>query len=240
MSIYFDYLTKNGERFFPYTRVDGIFDVNGNPFTDWMATINIHNHDKRYASASHTHDTRYSLSSHSHEGYAKSGHTHNYAASSKAGGAANTALALDKPFSLNVTGCVSGSVSINGKDDVNLELGLNHIHEEYLKYKNSDIILGDYNNKNNILRLKSSDTSIVIKSLDDIHGGEILVTNADTDVCRLRAYKNVDGDNEVLLYMGENNTPIISIICDPANKTEPKVTINAHVTVNKLTDLSLI
>lgn len=139
---YFDYLTSNGERYFPYTRVDGIFDVNGNPFTDWIATMNIHNHDIRYAAASHTHDTRYSLLSHEHDGYAAEGHTHNYAGSSKAGGAANTALALDKAFTLNVSGIATGSVSILGNADVSLDLAMNHNHDEnYVKLDSNNTIV---------------------------------------------------------------------------------------------------
>ena len=138
---YFDYLTSNGERYYPYTRVNGVFNVDGSPLTDWMASMNIHNHDIRYAASSHTHDTRYALLSHTHEGYALAAHNHNYAASSIAGGAANTALALDKPFVINVIGAVLGSVSISGDSDVEMELALNHNHDDnYVKLDSNNVI----------------------------------------------------------------------------------------------------
>ena len=69
MEGYLDYLTNNGERYFPYVRVEGIIDVDGSPFSNWIAKMNIHNHDIRYASASHNHDARYALKSHQHTEY---------------------------------------------------------------------------------------------------------------------------------------------------------------------------
>lgn len=137
---YLDYLTNNGERYFPYTRVEGIINTDGNPFTNWMSEINIHNHDGRYAAITHSHDTRYSLKSHTHDTYALSDHTHEYAGSATAGGAANTALALDKAFTLTIEGSEVGSVDIKGDENVTLSLSVNHEHPQYIKNTGDNII----------------------------------------------------------------------------------------------------
>ena len=126
---YLDYLTNNGERYFPYTRVEGIINTDGTPFSNWIAEVNIHNHD-----------TRYSLIDHTHSNYALSSHTHLYAGSDSVGGAANTALSLDKAFTLNVTGSEVGSVDIKGDSNVTLSLTANHDHVEYIKNTGNNTI----------------------------------------------------------------------------------------------------
>lgn len=142
---YLDYLTNNGERYFPYTRVEGIINRDGNPFLDWMNRIDNHDHDDRYALLSHDHDSSYALISHNHDTvYSKLDHTHKYAGSSSAGGAANTALALDKAFTLTVKGSETGSVDIKGNEEVTLNLSVNHTHSDLLsKTENNTISASD-------------------------------------------------------------------------------------------------
>lgn len=88
-----------------------------------------------YAPADHTHD-EYALttevtalqdalankanSDHTHTGYAASSHTHNYAGSSSAGGAANSANKLAIARTISLTGDVTGSTSFDGSGNVSI------------------------------------------------------------------------------------------------------------------------
>lgn len=138
MEQYLDYLTNNGHIYYPYTRVEGIINSDGQPFSVWMSEVNTHNHDIRYASASHIHDNRYSLKTHTHEGFAASNHTHNYAGAESSGGPANSAKALAASFNINITGIGTGSASTNGSSDVTIDLTMNHNHDsDYLKLTGS-------------------------------------------------------------------------------------------------------
>lgn len=146
MEGYLDYLVNNGERYFPYTRVEGIIDIDGSPFSNWITKMNIHNHDIRYAASAHNHDTRYALKTHDHENYALSDHTHNYAGSNSPSGAALTALALDKEITLSVTGSSTGSVSFKGDKNISLNLKVNHNHDNlYIKQVGNNTITSDKN-----------------------------------------------------------------------------------------------
>lgn len=142
MEQYLDYLTNNGHIYYPYTRVEGIINADGQPFSVWMSEVNTHNHDIRYASASHVHDNRYSLKTHTHEGYAANNHTHNYAGSDSSGGAANSARALASSFNINITGIGTGSGSTDGTTNVDIELEMTHDHDDnYLKLEGGNKVI---------------------------------------------------------------------------------------------------
>lgn len=187
---YLDYLMNNGEIYFPYTRVEGIFDQYGNPFSDWIANMNTHNHDGKYSLIDHNHDTKYATKDHEHGNYSLLDHTHNYAGSNSVGGAAITALALNKEFTLNVTGSETGSVSIKGDSNVTLNLSVNHTHDIYLT-----------NNTNNIITAGDG----VDKPLSIVaDGGTAQIELYNTSSSDKSYIKFTDG----ALILGYNNIPL--------------------------------
>lgn len=178
MEGYLDYLTNNGERYFPYVRVEGIIDVDGSPFSNWIAKMNIHNHDIRYASASHNHDARYALKSHQHTEYADVNHVHPYAGSANAGGPATTALALTNPFTLKVTGACTGSASIKGNAEVSLNLTTNHNHDSsYVKKTGNNTITSTGSNPLKIFASGSGKSKIDFGVDGDVDSASIEYTS---------------------------------------------------------------
>ena len=57
-------------------------------------------------------------------------HTHNYAGSSSAGGAANTAVKLSTARTISLTGSVVGSGSFDGSGDLSISTTTNHTHDD--------------------------------------------------------------------------------------------------------------
>lgn len=60
-------------------------------------------------------------------GYAAASHTHNYAASSTPGGAANAAIKLSALRTINLTGAVTGSVAFDGSNNVTMNTSLGNM-----------------------------------------------------------------------------------------------------------------
>ena len=143
MEEYMDYLVNDGKRYYPYTRVEAVINSDGTKFTTWMANMNIHNHDAKYALINHNHDERYSLIDHNHDDvYSNKDHTHNYAGSTTVGGVANSALKLQNPVTVSLSGAVIGSFSFDGtKNSIDVSTAVNHNHDhEYVMLSGNSIM----------------------------------------------------------------------------------------------------
>lgn len=151
MAEYYDYASNNGDRYYLYTTVGAIINEDGTPFTNWMASMNIHNHDDRYALGGHNHDNDYSKLTHNHDTeYAKLTHTHLFAGAETEGGSALSAIKLDTTTNVVLDGAITGSFSFDGTNNsitVHTEVGHNHDREYITLNGNSDMVLDDESSK---------------------------------------------------------------------------------------------
>lgn len=77
-------------------------------------------------------------------------HTHNYAGSSSAGGAANTAVKLDTPRNISLgTGVTSTATEFDGSSDITIPV--TEVNEQYLKFNTTSGKLYTYDNDGNVV-----------------------------------------------------------------------------------------
>lgn len=260
MDVCFNYLRDDTDKiYFPYTRIDGILDIDNKPFTDWITMVNFHNHDDKYATISHSHDTVYSRLNHNHEGYAIINHVHKYAAADNPGGSALSAERLDTPVTCVIEGLYrpdeydNSSFFVIGTDEPTElnKINLAHIHPEYININSTNTLVGTAYERTSF-GLLGSNTIISLNCTDDT--GIISINNTNGgNIADIIVIDNRDGTQTLQVNMNHNNLITITNtntvqtcapdvageeLTDSDAPIKPTVYVNAHVIVNGLTDLS--